>query len=223
MWKFCILYGFLYLCFTLPLCDTCRAHSAVNQWHHQRATGCFCFGQVSLMLREWSQVIYQHNYRCHFRSLYRLVVLPIIVFFLLAYTYIVGLVMSVFTSYFCQSLSILVILYLHISALPSIISIHEYRLSGWLAQQEDINRIVLYQTDNSMTPWTQRCIRQADCILIVGLGDQEPALGEVRVYTVFEREDKMYIYTLFIFLPSPLLFFSWSRCWKTQQSGRWNS
>lgn len=61
------------------------------------------------------------------------------------------------------------------------ISIHEYRLSGWLAQQEDINRIVLYQTDNSMTPWTQRCIRQADCILIVGLGDQEPTLGEVCV------------------------------------------
>ncbi|XP_066564177.1 patatin-like phospholipase domain-containing protein 6 isoform X3 [Amia ocellicauda] len=58
-------------------------------------------------------------------------------------------------------------------------SIHEYRLSGWLAQQEDINRIVLYQTDSTMTPWTQRCIRQADCILIVGLGDQEPALGEL--------------------------------------------
>ncbi|XP_042573096.1 patatin-like phospholipase domain-containing protein 6 isoform X1 [Cyprinus carpio] len=58
-------------------------------------------------------------------------------------------------------------------------SIHEYRLSGWLAQQEDINRIVLYQTDSGMTPWTQRCIRQADCILIVGLGDQEPALGEL--------------------------------------------
>ncbi|KAF5909228.1 neuropathy target esterase-like isoform X3, partial [Clarias magur] len=58
-------------------------------------------------------------------------------------------------------------------------SIHEYRLSGWLAQQEDINRIVLYQTDSSMTPWTQRCIRQADCILIVGLGDQEPTLGQL--------------------------------------------
>ncbi|XP_067877117.1 LOW QUALITY PROTEIN: patatin-like phospholipase domain-containing protein 6 [Heterodontus francisci] len=58
-------------------------------------------------------------------------------------------------------------------------SIHEYRLSGWLAQQEDIHRIVLYQTDYSMTPWTQRCIRQADCILIVGLGDQEPSLGQL--------------------------------------------
>ncbi|XP_039192362.1 patatin-like phospholipase domain-containing protein 6 isoform X13 [Crotalus tigris] len=58
-------------------------------------------------------------------------------------------------------------------------SIHEYRLSGWLAQQEDIHRIVLYQTDYTLTPWTVRCIRQADCILIVGLGDQEPTLGEL--------------------------------------------
>ncbi|XP_031950364.1 neuropathy target esterase isoform X2 [Corvus moneduloides] len=58
-------------------------------------------------------------------------------------------------------------------------SIQEYRLSGWLAQQEDIHRIVLYQTDCTLTPWTLRCIRQADCILIVGLGDQEPALGEL--------------------------------------------
>ncbi|XP_010170353.1 neuropathy target esterase, partial [Antrostomus carolinensis] len=59
-------------------------------------------------------------------------------------------------------------------------SIQEYRLSGWLAQQEDIHRIVLYQTDSTLTLWTVRCIRQADCILIVGLGDQEPVLGEVR-------------------------------------------
>ncbi|XP_065432380.1 patatin-like phospholipase domain-containing protein 6 isoform X8 [Chrysemys picta bellii] len=58
-------------------------------------------------------------------------------------------------------------------------SIQEYRLSGWLAQQEDIHRIVLYQTDCTLTPWTVRCIRQADCILIVGLGDQEPALGKL--------------------------------------------
>ncbi|XP_039552593.1 patatin-like phospholipase domain-containing protein 6, partial [Passer montanus] len=57
-------------------------------------------------------------------------------------------------------------------------SIQEYRLSGWLAQQEDLHRIVLYQTDCTLTPWTLRCIRQADCVLIVGLGDQEPALGE---------------------------------------------
>ncbi|XP_069465898.1 patatin-like phospholipase domain-containing protein 7 [Ambystoma mexicanum] len=58
-------------------------------------------------------------------------------------------------------------------------SVHEYRLSSWLGQQEDIHRIVLYQSDSSLTPWTQRCIRQADCILIVGLGEQEPTVGEL--------------------------------------------
>ncbi|XP_012705323.2 patatin-like phospholipase domain-containing protein 7 isoform X1 [Fundulus heteroclitus] len=58
-------------------------------------------------------------------------------------------------------------------------SVHEYRLSSWLGQQEDIHRIVLYQSDGSLTPWTQRCIRQADCIIIVGLGEQEPTVGEL--------------------------------------------
>ncbi|KFP59056.1 Patatin-like phospholipase domain-containing protein 7, partial [Cathartes aura] len=58
-------------------------------------------------------------------------------------------------------------------------STHEYRLTSWLGQQEDIHRIVLYQADSTLTPWTQRCIRQADCILIVGLGDQEPTVGEL--------------------------------------------
>ncbi|XP_075026589.1 patatin-like phospholipase domain-containing protein 7 isoform X2 [Calonectris borealis] len=58
-------------------------------------------------------------------------------------------------------------------------SIREYRLTSWLGQQEDIHRIVLYQADSTLTPWTQRCIRQADCILIVGLGDQEPTVGEL--------------------------------------------
>uniref|UniRef100_A0A8C9RNF0 lysophospholipase n=1 Tax=Scleropages formosus TaxID=113540 RepID=A0A8C9RNF0_SCLFO len=58
-------------------------------------------------------------------------------------------------------------------------SVHEYRLSSWLGQQEDIHRIVLYQSDSSLTPWTQRCIRQADCIIIVGLGEQEPVVGEL--------------------------------------------
>ncbi|XP_038063814.1 patatin-like phospholipase domain-containing protein 7 isoform X2 [Patiria miniata] len=53
-------------------------------------------------------------------------------------------------------------------------SMHEYRLTDWLGQQEDLHRIVLYQADKRMTTWTQRCIRQADCILIVGIADHDP-------------------------------------------------
>ncbi|XP_076347518.1 patatin like phospholipase domain containing sws isoform X3 [Tachypleus tridentatus] len=56
---------------------------------------------------------------------------------------------------------------------------NEYRLCSWLGQQEDQHRIVLYQCDSRFSTWTQRCIRQADCILIVGLADQEPTVGEV--------------------------------------------
>lgn len=55
----------------------------------------------------------------------------------------------------------------------------EYRLCSWLGQQEDQNKIVLYQCDNHFSTWTQRCIRQADCILIVALADQEPSVGQV--------------------------------------------
>uniref|UniRef100_A0A8C3NLG8 lysophospholipase n=1 Tax=Geospiza parvula TaxID=87175 RepID=A0A8C3NLG8_GEOPR len=65
-----------------------------------------------------------------------------------------------------------------LSAIPSLL-LGAYRLTSWLGQQEDIHRIVLYQADSTLTPWTQRCIRQADCILIVGLGDQEPTVGEL--------------------------------------------
>lgn len=58
---------------------------------------------------------------------------------------------------------------------------NEYRLTTWLAQHEDQHKISLYQCDFSNTVWTQRCIRQADCILIVGLGANEPSLGKVCV------------------------------------------
>ncbi|KAH8298616.1 hypothetical protein KR018_010862, partial [Drosophila ironensis] len=59
---------------------------------------------------------------------------------------------------------------------------NEYRLTSWLAQQEDRNIITLYQCDNSLSAWTQRCMRQADVILIVGLGNGSHVVGK------FERE-----------------------------------
>ncbi|KAJ3192281.1 phosphatidylcholine and lysophosphatidylcholine phospholipase [Irineochytrium annulatum] len=53
------------------------------------------------------------------------------------------------------------------------------KLMSWLAEQEENFRIVLYVADGGVnSPWTQRCVRQADCILLVGLGDEEPTIGE---------------------------------------------
>ncbi|VVC39826.1 Hypothetical protein CINCED_3A007107 [Cinara cedri] len=55
---------------------------------------------------------------------------------------------------------------------------NEYSLTTWLAQQEDQHKIALYQCDYSFSPWTQRCIRQADCILLIALGNKQPTLGK---------------------------------------------
>lgn len=55
----------------------------------------------------------------------------------------------------------------------------EYKLSSWLGQQEDNYKIVLYQCDSTLTPWTIRCLRQADCILIVAMANLEPTVGAV--------------------------------------------
>ncbi|CAE6489891.1 unnamed protein product [Rhizoctonia solani] len=52
------------------------------------------------------------------------------------------------------------------------------KAAGWLAEQEQRYRIVLYVADTPVgSPWTQTCIRQADSIMVVGMGD-DPALGE---------------------------------------------
>ncbi|KAJ3022388.1 UNVERIFIED_CONTAM: phosphatidylcholine and lysophosphatidylcholine phospholipase [Siphonaria sp. JEL0065] len=58
-------------------------------------------------------------------------------------------------------------------------TIGRLKLMSWLGEQEDTHRLVLYVADGGIgSQWTQRCIRQADCILLVGLGDEDPAIGE---------------------------------------------
>jgi len=52
------------------------------------------------------------------------------------------------------------------------------KTAAWLADQEQRYKIVLYVVDSSVgSSWTQTCIRQADYVLVVGLGD-DPSIGE---------------------------------------------
>lgn len=44
--------------------------------------------------------------------------------------------------------------------------VNDYRLSSWLGQQEDVHRMVLYECDRRLTPWTQRCIRQVYAVCL---------------------------------------------------------
>jgi NTE family protein/lysophospholipid hydrolase len=55
------------------------------------------------------------------------------------------------------------------------------RVIEWLASQEIEHRFVIYESDPFLSPWTERCIRQADHIILVGQGGADPALGEIEV------------------------------------------
>lgn len=56
--------------------------------------------------------------------------------------------------------------------------IGKLKIAGWLADQEQHYRTVLYVADTPpSSQWTLTCIRQADLVLIVGMGD-DPSLGE---------------------------------------------
>ena len=52
---------------------------------------------------------------------------------------------------------------------------------AWLSEQEMNYRFIIYESDSSPSPWTRRCLRQADHILIVGQANSNPELGEIEL------------------------------------------
>ena len=53
------------------------------------------------------------------------------------------------------------------------------KLSQYLADLEERFGMLLYVADTNVnSPWTQTCISQADCILLIGLAEGSPAIGE---------------------------------------------
>ena len=53
------------------------------------------------------------------------------------------------------------------------------KLSQYLADLEERYGMLLYIADTNVnSPWTQTCITQADCILLVGLAEGSPSMGE---------------------------------------------
>jgi predicted acylesterase/phospholipase RssA/CRP-like cAMP-binding protein len=53
------------------------------------------------------------------------------------------------------------------------------QLIAWLGEQESSHRYVLYEADAELTPWTRRCIRQADRVLLVANAAADPSPGAI--------------------------------------------
>jgi len=54
-------------------------------------------------------------------------------------------------------------------------------LVAWLSEQETKYRYIIYETNATWSPWTRRCLRQADRILLVGEADADPTPGEIEI------------------------------------------
>ena len=61
------------------------------------------------------------------------------------------------------------------------------RLMEWLGKQEFEHSCVLYEADPFLSPWTERCIRQADHVITVADSAEDPALGEIEVELLAPR------------------------------------
>lgn len=65
------------------------------------------------------------------------------------------------------------------------------RLVQWLARLEHEYRFVVYQADRDASPWTDRCLRQADRILLVADAGADPTPGEIETHLLArERFDR---------------------------------
>lgn len=56
---------------------------------------------------------------------------------------------------------------------------HGAHLCEWLAGQELEHRFVLYESDPGLSPWTERSIRQADHVIVVGDVTADAGVGEI--------------------------------------------
>ena len=52
-------------------------------------------------------------------------------------------------------------------------------LAAWLQRQEQSHCYVIYEADDTWTPWTERCLRMADRVLLVGQGASAPVPTEL--------------------------------------------
>lgn len=57
--------------------------------------------------------------------------------------------------------------------------LRDLRLLPWFEEQEALHDFVLYEADATFTPWTHRCVSQADRIVLVADANDPPDLGHM--------------------------------------------
>jgi lysophospholipid hydrolase len=65
------------------------------------------------------------------------------------------------------------------------------RVVEWLSKQEIDHDYVIYAADSARSPWTERCIRQADHIITVADGAGDPAPGDIETELLHAKDQPL--------------------------------
>jgi NTE family protein len=88
------------------------------------------------------------------------------------------------------------------------------RLAAWLDEQESRHPYTLYQADHEGSPWTGRCVRRADHVLIVAAAGPATRAGEIReLLKGLETADSTTHRTLVLLHPESTRRPSGTRAW----------
>jgi NTE family protein/lysophospholipid hydrolase len=66
----------------------------------------------------------------------------------------------------------------------------ETRLLSWLNEQETLYQHVIYETDGDDHPWTARCMRQADTLLLVVNAEEDPLAMGARLRALMQSAER---------------------------------
>jgi predicted acylesterase/phospholipase RssA/CRP-like cAMP-binding protein len=75
----------------------------------------------------------------------------------------------------------------HVDAVPG--SRADLDLVAWLNREEANQDMAIYVADPVVNPWTQRCLRQADRVVVVGRDTDSPVPGGVEASLLEDRSD----------------------------------
>ncbi len=75
----------------------------------------------------------------------------------------------------------------HVRSLPG--SEPDFEVVAWLNSHEAAHDMAVYVADPQVSPWTQRCIRQADRVLVVAPAGSPPVVGEIESSLGKNRSD----------------------------------
>ena len=101
----------------------------------------------------------------------------------------------------------------HVRSLPG--SPADFEVVAWLNRQEAAHDMALYVADLELSPWTERCLRQADRVLLVGRAGNPPTVGEIESSLGRDRSDAQATTDLVIVHPSGTAMPSGTARWRT--------